>query len=1461
MISYKKTLLAGAICFALTNIYGCGGGGSSSDSNTTTPSTEYLTVNIKAVDGVLENASACIDLNNDYLCDTESTKTDTLGLAAIKIEKTTLEAASNPKAIISATTNAVINYSDNTSRQLPTSLWMTAPLTVADNSTTVANIYTTAASKMVINGEAASYEVALSSLATDTNSTTDKLQADYTSDKTLAIAAESLMHNKHLPVSSNDFKNPNNTNFGEQVKNSFDFAYNTVLNDDGKTSIKDLIDKNVQDMNQTDPDKVEINASFSATADNLVVSFSSNVLSTDNKTPTYFWDFGDNSTSTEKNPVHTYAKEGTYNVVLKATSNDGTVSTSYSSQITVSQNITNTAPVAKFEYSANYLEVTFDASKSTDVDGDILGYTWLIDGKKVSSSTKFSYTFPKDGSYTVVLEANDGLLSNTTTKTITVSSNNVIIEKPTVTFSCVTNTLNLSCENTTSAQEGSVSSYYWLVNDTKYAEGESLNYTANTSTNVTVKLVAKLADNTEVTSAVGTYTLADNETPVNHKPVIESIVSAIDDKTVSFVSSATDPDGDAITYTWDFGDGSEIATGQNVTHTFAEYNKSYTVTLVVTDSKNASATSSKVITLKEVIGPVLTADFQCTNAGLAVTCTPTEDAAEGSSFSWTLNNAEIGSSSSLNYSFAAAGTYNLTLKVVIGETTKTVTHQVTVAPIAGCTGEFCDYTELLNKFEDLPQPVIDSDYNIYLKVSSSTTPILYAYKSTTELLGKWPGTNMQPTSVQDVWSAQLPAGTTAASLIFNNVDGSNRYPAASLPGIDSTGSLCFDFDSTKVKTPEDCGITVTQNPTETSLYFSNGNATNVTEIREELTESGKYIDTALFILGDDATTATTGTYSVNGKQIGTFTNGQVLRIGEKVTPADTNTPVEINVSINYGDKVATAKFKKIKYEQAENPLLENACLESIQDGNNLQTIGSSQSVGSRTGSFNNKLLCYKNGGEESCNLRIFQVMVESFQDGDSSVGYGVGYGTSNHNGDLRGVINAVPYLKELGVNAVWLTPIFNSCNGSGSGCSQLDATGYFTKDYFSIDGHFGTEKDFEELVDLLHKNNMYIILDGVFGHFRGDINTQSNDGSILVTTTKCYGSGMNTYSGTCADWTNSSTENFYKDVATYWIKKFKIDGWRLDQAYQVNPVEKWANVRKAVEATSAETTYVNGNGETVNPLGYMVGELWEGNANIQKYGFGPSSNPGLKSNFDFNMRYALVQALAVEESGKKDHSGTRLMTQFNDNESAFEAHAQPNLMITNHDLVRFGDLLQRGSIAEPSDSKYWNLHKCALAFQAAYSGPITVYYGDEIGQEVANFSAKKNQDGYYDDHVSRDNGRISGFSANEQDLHDYEAKLLAIRAAHPALYNGSMTPIVADSNMFIALKNAGDDKVIFALNLGDEDKTINLSTTAAGATTSLTDAVTGYKYTPKNGNFVIPMGKYTSGLFIVDRSDSDLLCH
>ena len=446
-------------------------------------------------------------------------------------------------------------------------------------------------------------------------------------------------------------------------------------------------------------------------------------------------------------------------------------------------------------------------------------------------------------------------------------------------------------------------------------------------------------------------------------------------------------------------------------------------------------------------------------------------------------------------------------------------------------------------------------------------------------------------------------------------------------------------------------------------------------------------------------------------------------------------------------------------------------------------------------------------------LRIYQVMVASFQDGDSSIGYTQMWGPDNQlkGGDLQGIINAVPYIKELGCNAIWMTPIFES----GTGNEKLDATGYFAMDYFNIDDQFGTMEKFDELVETCHNEGLAVILDGVFGHNKGSVTPSPNRAGIK-------NPGITPDTNNPVNYaTNPNSIKYYSDVASYWITEHKIDGWRFDQCYQVSFGENatgsdncntggrnyWYDIRKVVEEASSS----NGTkGVDWGTLGYMVGEHWRGDASIIQKGTveaGNSKGYGLNSCFDFPAYYQMVQSFAQEyNSPKKSTENITIGLSYlyqtyeekgyscKEDDGTYETY-YPNFMLTNHDLFRIGDLIhQKYSEGFDSDN-YAKRNMVLLAAQAAYSGPITIYYGDEIADHNATTTS-----GWGTDNVARSTGKITGGSELEQKVHDWTQKCLTVRASHEALWNGKNEQIVGEKDFYVAKKIGGGETIYIAFN-------------------------------------------------------------
>ena len=389
-------------------------------------------------------------------------------------------------------------------------------------------------------------------------------------------------------------------------------------------------------------------------------------------------------------------------------------------------------------------------------------------------------------------------------------------------------------------------------------------------------------------------------------------------------------------------------------------------------------------------------------------------------------------------------------------------------------------------------------------------------------------------------------------------------------------------------------------------------------------------------------------------------------------------------------------------------------------------------------------------------LTIYQVMVASFQHSpEGAPGYRAMWGPDNamKNGNLRGIINSLDHIKGLGANAIWMTPIFDSSAASGG--EKLQATGYFTNDFFSIDPHFGTEADLRELVDEAHRRGMYVFLDGVFGHHGGVTKPSPSGYTLDVTVTECDrgpegGTGNISYPGSL---------DYIKEVATYWIDKFDIDGWRLDQAYQATQGghNYWNEIRGAVDSL---TNARKERGEKWGTLGYMVGEDW-GSADVINRGV--YRDGGLLSAFDFDGK-ALISGAMQDTVSEGLENGwmdvVRILSPAS-SRGYLNDSVMPNLFLSNHDGYRLADHFQ------PSDPHYYEKMMTRNAILAAYSGPVTLYYGDEFADHT------RDAVGAQKDNIARTTGHLKARNEDEQRLHDYIADAMRMRSENPAMWRGT----------------------------------------------------------------------------------------
>lgn len=430
--------------------------------------------------------------------------------------------------------------------------------------------------------------------------------------------------------------------------------------------------------------------------------------------------------------------------------------------------------------------------------------------------------------------------------------------------------------------------------------------------------------------------------------------------------------------------------------------------------------------------------------------------------------------------------------------------------------------------------------------------------------------------------------------------------------------------------------------------------------------------------------------------------------------------------------------------------------------------------------------------DDQRSLTIYQVMVASYQHNPAGApGYTAMWGPEGDrkNGNLRGITDALDHIQSLGVNAIWLTPVFDSSQSDIE--ERLKATGYFCNDYFKVDPHFGTDADLRQLIAEAHKRDMYVLFDGVFGH-HGGVTAPSPSGFTIDN-----GPAKNDRDFYTANVAYPGSLDYFREVATWWIDNYEIDGWRLDQAYQLcqGGHNYWKDIRAAVDELCARR---RAEGKRWGTLGFMVGEDWGDAKTINK---GVFSQGGLLSAMDFDGKERISGPM-------QDPNGEGLTRGWDDVITTLDTprhrgyandSVAPTLFLTNHDGYRLADHF------DTADPHYYEKQMARMAILAAYNGPISLYYGDEYAdRSVEKTGAQK-------DNISRTSGHLDAQNGGQQALCDYTAEVMTIRRQNPAMWRGKATfkrQTVGDANTLTVHKTDRETGNQVLIVFSDRDTTV-----------------------------------------------------
>ncbi|MBQ3601148.1 MAG: Ig-like domain-containing protein [Lachnospiraceae bacterium] len=481
---------------------------------------------------------------------------------------------------------------------------------------------------------------------------------------------------------------------------------------------------------------------------------------------------------------------------------------------------------------------------------------------------------------------------------------------------------------------------------------------------------------------------------------------------------------------------------------------------------------------------------------------------------------------------------------------------------------------------------------------------------------------------------------------------------------------------------------------------------------------------------------------------------------------------------------------------------------------------------------------------------IYFMVTDRFCDGNAANNdaYGVGdYNlngpSSYHGGDFAGVTSKLDYLKELGINTIWITPVVENITAdmqakgtNGEAISSYGYTGYWASNFEKLNAHLGTVDEFHTLIDEAHERGIRIMVDVVLNHsgyggrsmdnFAGMFRDTDIEGNVILGPLD----GLPDFATEKAQ-----VRNQLINWQTAWVSEIAvtkkgntIDYFRVDTVKHVESTT-WAAFKNALTNVSSKFK--------------MIGE-YAGAAYTEDFGYLESGKMDSLLDFGFNdMANRFVQGSLESIESQLVLRNTKI-----NNVGTFGS------FINSHDEDGLKHALLT-AVDDAGKNKYTNEQADALAKVAASlvitaKGQPVIYYGEEIGLTGAND---------YPYQTNRYDMQFDNLTQEQYSMLNHYKKLLGIRNEYSKVFaKGDRTTVaVSDKEKYSIFKRSykGQD-IIIGLNISSEEKQVNI-TLKDFAGSTITDIYNNVSYkVASNGKVAIKIPSAANGGTVALVSDS-----